>query len=63
MKLKTVHIENFRNIDELKLDLESLTVLVGENNIGKTNILLAIQKILKMDESPTRIRLEEEDFF
>lgn len=63
MKLKTVHIKNFRNIDELKLDLESLTVLVGENNIGKTNILLAIQKILKMDESPTRIRLDEEDFF
>lgn len=61
--MKTVHIENFRNIDELTLNLEPLTVLVGENNIGKTNILLAIQKILKMDESPTRIRLEEEDFF
>ncbi|MGB8219975.1 MAG: AAA family ATPase [Methanoregula sp.] len=63
MKLKTVHIEKFRNIDELKLDVEPLTVLIGENNIGKTNILLAIQKILKMDESPTRIRFDEEDFF
>lgn len=36
---------------------------MGENNVGKTNILMALNKILKMDESPYRIRFLEDDFY
>jgi len=63
MLLKTVYVKNFRNIKELSLDCEPLTVLVGENNVGKSNLLIALYKILKMDESPYRIRFNEEDFY
>lgn len=63
MLLKTVYVKNFRNIKEMLLDCEPLTVLVGENNIGKSNLLLAIYKILKLDESPYRIRFNEDDFY
>jgi len=63
MLLKTVYVKNFRNIKEITLDCEPLTVLVGENNVGKSNLLIALYKILKMDESPYRIRFNEDDFY
>ena len=43
MLLHKVHIENFRSIKQLELELAPLTILVGPNNSGKTNILRAIQ--------------------
>lgn len=43
MKLKSVEIENYRAIDELRLPLHpSLTVLHGDNAHGKTSALSAI---------------------
>jgi predicted ATP-binding protein involved in virulence len=43
MKLKTVHIENFRGIKELELTIHpQLTVLIGQNGDGKTTVLDAI---------------------
>ena len=43
MKLKSVEIENYRAIDELRLPLHpSLTVLHGDNAHGKTSVLSAV---------------------
>ena len=43
MKLRSVEIENFRAIKQLKLSLdESLTVFHGDNAHGKTSVLGAI---------------------
>src|SRR5438552_2779673 len=42
MFLKTLSIEHFRGIEKLTLDLDQTTVLVGENNTGKTSILEAL---------------------
>lgn len=39
MLLRNVKIENFRGITSLDLDLDARTVLIGENNCGKTSIL------------------------
>ena len=43
MKLTNLRIENFRGIDALALDFGDTTVLIGENNCGKTTVLAAIQ--------------------
>lgn len=40
--IKEVGIENYKSIQELKLELGRVTVLIGENGCGKTNILEAI---------------------
>jgi predicted ATPase len=40
--LKEVRIENYKSIQKLKLDLGRVTVLIGENGCGKSNILEAI---------------------
>ncbi|MGE3424947.1 MAG: ATP-dependent endonuclease [Dehalococcoidia bacterium] len=53
MKLKGIHVQNFRGIKDLELDLDDLVVLVGENNTGKTAILHAIRLCLR-DLGPRR---------
>jgi predicted ATP-dependent endonuclease of OLD family len=43
MKLSYISIANYRSItDAYKIDLSNLTVLLGKNNEGKTNIIKAI---------------------
>ena len=37
--IKHVHIENFKSIKELDLDLKRVNVIIGEPNTGKSNIL------------------------
>ena len=40
--LKEVRIKNYKSIQKLKLELGRVTVLIGENGCGKSNILEAI---------------------
>jgi len=53
VKLRKLHIQNFRGIKNLELDLDDLVVLIGENNTGKTAILHAIRLCLR-DLGPRR---------
>ncbi len=53
MKLSKLKIQNFRGIKTLELDLDSTTVLIGENNSGKTAILDALRLCLR-DLGPRR---------
>lgn len=43
MRIKNLHIENFRSIKSLDLSLEDTTVFIGPNNAGKSAILEAIR--------------------
>ena len=40
--IRTIHIENFKSIESLTVELGRLTVLIGANGSGKSNILEAI---------------------
>lgn len=42
MKIKSINIENFRNIKNLSLDFEDVNIIWGENAQGKTNLIEAI---------------------
>lgn len=46
MKLAEITIENFRGIRSLKIPLDGLTVLIGENNTGKSTVLEALRLVL-----------------
>ena len=58
MKLTRVMIENFRGIRHLDLHLGEETVLIGENNAGKSSVLQALRVCLR-DLSPRRRSLFE----
>ena len=47
MRIASVRIENFRGIRHLDLDLGEVTVLIGENNSGKTSVLDALKLCLR----------------
>lgn len=42
MKIKSVHIKNFRSIKNVKINFENYTTLIGANGAGKSNILRAL---------------------
>ena len=47
MKLRRIQIENFRAIQNLDLEIGDTTVLIGENNTGKTAVLDALRFALR----------------
>ena len=49
MKISRLRIENFRSIKNLEINLPQICVLVGPNNAGKSNILLALKRVLGRD--------------
>lgn len=42
MKISSIQINNYRSISEAKIPLQDLTVILGKNNEGKSNVLMAI---------------------
>lgn len=47
MYLSKINIRNFRNLESLEVNLSpGLNVIVGENNVGKTNLLDALRVAL-----------------
>lgn len=60
--ISRVRIKNFRNFLDADVDLEHKSVIIGENNVGKTNFLRAIQLILDRDFSDSDRQLSESDF-
>ena len=60
-RITRVHIRNWRSIKDLTLDLGSMTVLVGANNAGKTNILSALSFLLG-PRWPMPANLADRDF-
>ena len=55
--LKSIHIENFRSLRDVTLPLKPLTVLVGPNASGKSNVLEALLALnrLMADEKPPAV--------
>lgn len=46
MYLKTIHIKNYRLLDDVEINLDtSTTIIVGRNNTGKTSLMDLINKV------------------
>lgn len=59
MYLSKIHIKNFRNLEDVTIDLGEKVVLLGENSAGKSNFLEALRILL---DSSYRSSLSESDF-
>ena len=63
MKIDRLTIKNYRSVRDLELDLSPrINVFIGANNVGKSNILSAMEYLLG-PSYPTANRLERWDFY
>lgn len=63
MKVNRISIRNYKSIQSLDLDLsQRINVFIGANNVGKSNILSAMEWLMG-PTYPTANRLERWDFF
>lgn len=60
--ISRVIIKNYRNFLDLDVNLQQKSIIVGENNIGKTNFIRALQLILDPTLSDEDRMLSESDF-
>lgn len=49
MEFKNIMIKNFRNYEDINVDLSNKNIFFGMNDIGKTNLLQAIRYVLDKD--------------
>lgn len=50
MRISHVHIQNYRNLEDINIELNRLVIFIGENNSGKSNLLKAITLPFLNDE-------------
>lgn len=61
--ISKVVLKNYRNFKDCTVNLSHKGVVIGENNVGKTNFIRALQLILDPSLSEEKRYLNEEDFF
>lgn len=49
MKFERVFIKNFRNFDDVEIDLSNKNIFFGLNDVGKTNFLYALRYVFDKD--------------
>lgn len=61
MRISRIQINNFRNFKSLDVKVGENLVLVGENNVGKSNFVHALRLVLdaSLPESARRLRFED----
>ena len=63
MKLREVKIKNFRCLVDVTIPIGDTTVLVGENNSGKTTLLDALRIILPRSQAGRGTPFDEYDYY
>src|SRR5439155_3367274 len=58
-----VTIKNFRNLADLDVPLQTGTVIVGENRVGKTNFIHAVRLVLDPTLPNSERYLRRQDFW
>ena len=58
MKIKSIHIKNFRCLKNVDLAVEDLSVLLGANGCGKSGVLSALNLFYNVN-----VRIGKEDFY
>ncbi len=63
MHISRIQIENFRNFSDVDVQVSKDIVIVGENRIGKSNLVHALRLVLDPSLPDSSRNLREEDFW
>lgn len=62
MKIANVYIENYRNFKNASINFNKEILIIGPNDVGKTNLIRAMRLILDKSLSQIDIEPQEDDF-
>ncbi|KAF3999032.1 ATP-dependent nuclease [Glaciimonas immobilis] len=62
MYIKTMHLKGFRNFSDAQIVFAKQTLIIGSNDIGKTNLIYAMRLLLDKSLSEVDIEPSELDF-
>lgn len=62
MKISWIRIEGFRNYDNETINLESKTLIIGSNDVGKTNLIYALRILFDKSISDRDLELTDSDY-
>ncbi|MGR2919443.1 AAA family ATPase [Acinetobacter sp. 1125_18A] len=62
MKIKTIHLVGFRNFSDAIINFNDDTLIIGANDVGKSNMLHALRLLLDKSLSEADIEPSELDF-
>ena len=63
MRLKTLYIKGFRNFKEATINFNNPSLIIGANDVGKTNLLYALRILLDRGFSDYDLELKDSDFY
>ncbi|MBS1526651.1 MAG: AAA family ATPase, partial [Bacteroidetes bacterium] len=63
MKLSSVTLTGFRNFKKATIDLNEKTLIIGSNDVGKTNLFWALRLLLDRSLSDYDIEPSDKDFY
>jgi len=63
MILATVKLDGFRNFKKAKINLNKKSLIIGANDVGKTNLLWAIRLLLDRGLSDYELEPKDSDFY
>lgn len=63
MRLKTLYIKGFRNFKEATINFNNQSLIIGANDVGKTNLLYALRILLDRGFYDLDLELKESDFY
>lgn len=62
MHIDSVHIKGFRNFSDALINFRSSTLVIGANDVGKSNLLFAMRMLLDRSLPETVLEPSESDF-
>lgn len=63
MKISSITLRGFRNFKNATINLESKSLIIGANDVGKTNLLYALRMLLDRNLSEQAIEPKDSDFY
>ncbi len=62
MKISKIHIKGFRNFDDESIIFQGKTLIIGANDVGKTNLIYALRLLFDKSISEHDLELTDSDY-
>lgn len=62
MKISKIHIKGFRNFDDESITFQDKTLIIGANDVGKTNLIYALRLLFDKSISEHDLELTDSDY-